>query len=150
MRHVRVPLIVVGSLFVAAQFVRFARTNPRVDGDFVAPVEVKNTLRRACYDCHSNETGWPWYSEVAPFSWLTHREVSEGRRRLNFSEWAEYVSDPETAARKLEQISESLAHDDMPPWYYQLLHPGVRLTDAERATLLRWVKQARADLPPPT
>ena len=70
------------------QLVSFERTNPPVTGEIKAPGDVKPLLERACYDCHSNQTVWPWYSRIAPGSWLMHRDVIEGRKELNFSEWA--------------------------------------------------------------
>jgi len=134
-------LIVVGSVLAAAQLVRFPHTNPPVTGDLAAPGEIGGTLRRACYDCHSNETQWPWYSAVAPLSWLLHHDVIEGRRRLNFSDWADYASDLGTAAQKLSQISRSIATDTMAPWYYLVLHPSARLTAAERDRIAQWTEQ---------
>jgi hypothetical protein len=83
----------------AAQLVRCQRTNPSVTQDVAAPGDVATILRRACYDCHSNETVWPWYAHVAPVSWLLHRDVVEGRRHLNFSEWDQVPAD--RRARKL-------------------------------------------------
>ena len=139
--------MVVGSVAVAAQFAQFARTNPPVTGDLAAPEPIKGVLREACYDCHSNETGWPWYSCVAPFSWLIHHEVTEGRRRLNFSQWAEYASDPGTLSQKLAQISQAVANGEMAPWYYRLLHPQARLAPAQRAALVKWVGEESARSP---
>jgi hypothetical protein len=134
-------LIVVGGVLAAAQLVRFPRTNPPVRSDLAAPGEVGRTLRRACYDCHSNETQWPWYGAIAPLSWLLHHEVTEGRRRLNFSDWADYAADPGTAAQKLSEISRSVSTDTMAPWYYLLLHPSARLTAAERDRIAQWTDQ---------
>lgn len=125
----------------AAQFVQRAGTNPPATGDLLAPVAVKSVLRRACYDCHSNETRWPWYSAVAPLSWLIHRDVTAGRRRLNFSEWDDYSSDPGTVSQKLEEISQSVARGDMAPCYYQVLHPSARLTATDRQTIIGWGRQ---------
>src|SRR5690348_6573673 len=105
MRWERMAGLVLGAGVLAAQLVRPQRTNPPVVSDVAAPPEIEAVLRRACFDCHSNETAWPWYTAVAPISWVLHRDVLEGRRRLNFSEWGEYASDPETLSRKLEQIA---------------------------------------------
>lgn len=142
---VAIPSVLIGALLVGAQFVRVDRSAPPVRGDLAAPPEVTRVLRAACYDCHSNETAWPWYSSIAPVSWLIDRDVTAGRRRLNFSEWVEYASDPETAARKLEEISDAMTRGDMAPWYYRLLHPDARLTPAQRALLIRWATAASAE-----
>ena len=147
MRRVSGTILVVGVLLAGAQSIRFARANPAVEGDLAAPADVHRVLQRACYDCHSNETVWPWYSGIAPASWIVHHEVTEGRRRLNFSVWPEYASDPETAALKLHQIATFVANGDMAPWYYRWLHPEARLTPAQRNLVATWVQQA-ADTPP--
>jgi len=133
--------MVVVVLASAAQFVRLSATNPPVRGDLAASAEIKGALHHACYDCHSNETVWPWYSAVAPISWLIRHDVSEGRQRLNFSDWAAYESDPETAAQKLGQIASALTNGDMAPAYYRLLHADARLTTAQRDRVIRWAKQ---------
>ena len=128
----------------AAQLVRPVHTNPPSDGELVAPSGTSEILRRACYDCHSNETRWPWYASVAPLSWLVQHDVDEGRRRLNFSSWQDYASDPATAAHKLDEIAKTVARGNMAPWHYRLLHPDARLSDEDRAALARWAaEQAR-------
>jgi Haem-binding domain len=133
-------LVVVAVAFVAAQFVPAKRTNPPAQGSLVAPLSVAATLRRACYDCHSNETRWPWYSRVAPVSWFIVRDVNLGRKEINFSEWESYY--PRTRRRKLEWMGRALHEEQMPPWSYRLMHPGARLTEADRAALERWIESA--------
>jgi hypothetical protein len=92
-KWLKLSLITVVALVVAAQVVRPARTNPPVDPqkEISAHMQmdpaVMATLTRACNDCHSNHTEWPWYSNVAPVSWLVAHDVNEGREELNFSEW---------------------------------------------------------------
>jgi len=121
--------------------VRYPRTNPAVESDLVAPPEIKSALHRACYDCHSNETTWPWYSAIAPISWIIHHDVTDGRNRLNFSNWGDYAEDAGTRSQKLEEISKSVARGDMAPWYYRMLHPDAALSDHQRTQLVRWVSQ---------
>ena len=140
----------IGAIVAGAQFVRFDRTAPPVHGDLLAPPEVAHTLRGACYDCHSNETVWPWYSQIAPFSWLIQRDVEEGRRRLNFSVWDEYASDPGTASGKLNEIANSVAQGGMAPGYYRMLHPAARLSDAQRELLRQWAQEAAGQQRPHT
>jgi hypothetical protein len=132
---------------LAAQLVRFDRSNPAVRGDLSAPPAVKDALERSCYDCHSNETRWPWYSGVAPVSWWVHYEVEEGRRRLNFSAWTDYASDPGTEDQKLDEVGRLIATDAMPPWYYRATHPGARLTPLERAAITRWIAREKSSHP---
>jgi len=134
---------------IAALGVRPAPTNPPAEGDLSAPPALKNILRHACYDCHSNETRWPWYSTVAPLSWLLQRDVNHGRARLNFSRWPDYASDPGTACEKLEKIALVLTRGDMAPWYYQLLHPTARLSRAQRDAVRDWAHQEAIAQQPP-
>jgi hypothetical protein len=84
---------------------------------------------RACYDCHSHETRWPWYSHVAPMSWLVQRDVDEGRRHLNFSAW-------DRPQKNSHEAAEELAEGAMPPAIYLPLHPDAKLSAAEKAELL--------------
>jgi mono/diheme cytochrome c family protein len=84
----------------------------------------------ACYDCHSNRTSWPWYSNIAPVSWLVQRDVDGGRKKLNFTEWDR----PQSEAG---EIIEKVREGEMPPLQYRLLHPKARLSSAERQALVQ-------------
>jgi hypothetical protein len=133
-------LIVV---FVLLQFTNPARTNPPVVHDFLAatmpPPAINGMFHRACYDCHSYETKWPWYSHIAPVSWLIADDVAGGRRHVDFSNWP--VNDPARAAKRLEAASEELGYNEMPPAKYKMIHVGARLTAAERQQLIDWLDQ---------
>lgn len=107
-----------------------------------APPKVAEILRRACYDCHSNETAWPAYSRVAPVSWLVASHVQEARGDINFSTWNRY--DAGELAHIFEETVEVLEEGAMPLWSYTLLHPGARLSEAEKATLLGWARETAA------
>ncbi|HXH07822.1 MAG TPA: heme-binding domain-containing protein [Vicinamibacterales bacterium] len=130
--------LVLAVLFVLAQLVPVPRTNPPATGELSAPLEIDGLLQRACYDCHSNETRWPWYAYVAPASWLVAWDVNEGREHLNFSTWRDYA--PARQRKKLEEIAEMIERDEMPLWYYRPLHPDAELTAAERAQLVAWAR----------
>ncbi|HKV56068.1 MAG TPA: heme-binding domain-containing protein [Candidatus Binataceae bacterium] len=143
MRALYRALIGVSVLFLAAQLIPVPRDNPSPRGAPDAPAAVASILRRACYDCHSNQTRWPWYSAIAPVSWVVSRHVREARERLNFSQWADYASDPETAAQKLREIANLVQSGKMPPWYYRMMHQEARLDAGQSATLVRWAR-ARA------
>ena len=137
-------LLALAAAALAAQLLTVERVNPTspvsplANGYIAAPAQIEVLLTRACYDCHSNETRWPWYSRVAPVSWLVARDVALGRKELNFSEWGSYY--PQTRKRKLQWMGRVLRERSMPPWAYRLMHPGARLTAAERATLDRWIE----------
>ncbi len=121
---------------VIIQLVPVGRSNPPLGGEILAPPDVHGMLRRACYDCHSNETNWPWYSYVAPISWLVVGHVKEGRQHLNFSTWNEY--DMGQIERKLEEISEEVEEGAMPLGQYLWLHPDARLSEQDREALRIW------------
>ena len=132
--------VVLAAALVLIQLVPVQRTNPPVAAAEVpAPPEVRAILKRACYDCHSNETIWPWYSRVAPFSFLLERDVREGRREVNFSTLAR---DPlKRRQRKWMEIPEQVEKKEMPPWFYAAVHPEARLSAADRAALVRWAQE---------
>lgn len=121
-------------IFLAIQLVPAKRTNPEVVSDFRGPEEVKKILVRSCYDCHSNETVWPWYSKIAPISWLAIHDVEEGREELNFSEWDRFKS----KRRLIKEIYEESEEGEMPLPIYLLLHPSARLSEDDLAILKAW------------
>ena len=134
-------MISAAALAVVFAFVQLSSvrlTNPPSMGELSAPFEVSEILRRSCYDCHSNQTRWPWYSRVAPFSWIVVHHVELGRKEVNFSEWGDYY--PRTRQRKLQWMQRALQQQVMPPWSYTLMHRGTRLSADDRARLQRWIE----------
>jgi Haem-binding domain len=135
-------------MFGLLQFTNPPRTNPPVVNDLMAtnapPPEIAAMLHAACYDCHSHETKWPWYSRIAPVSWLIASDVNEGRKNLNLSDWP--ANDPNRAAKKLEDMSEKIDYREMPPKKYTLVHADARLTDAGRKELTDWLDAEAARL----
>jgi len=131
-------------LLVVAQVIRPRLTNPPVDPakELRAPEPVTSILARSCNDCHSNRTIWPWYSQIAPVSWLLADDVNDGRKEMNFSEWATFT--PRRTARKLQEICEQVEQHKMPLKKYIPLHPSAKLSDADRKTLCEWAKGERA------
>ena len=139
-----IAAIAVTAIFVGAQLVAVARTNPAVRADVAAPPEIAVLLRHACYDCHSHETAWPWYSRVAPVSWFIVYDVEEGRRALDFSAWGTY--DRAQRAKLLRESADEIAEGEMAPWYYRLVHPDARLTAAEQEAIRAWCAARSARL----
>ncbi len=90
---------------------------------------TRELVVRACYDCHSNETHWPWYAKTTPAAWLIVHDVEEGRRAVNFSEWNRYSEEG-------EELVEVVQEGEMPPWFYLPLHPSAQLSAAEQQQLL--------------
>jgi hypothetical protein len=126
-------MLVVGG-FLLIQLLPYGRshTNPPVISEpaWDSP-QTKELAQRACYDCHSNETVWPWYSNIAPVSWLVQYDVEDGRQQLNFSEWGSSRRDGEEG----DEMAEVIYKGEMPPANYLLTHPEARLTDAEKQIL---------------
>ncbi len=120
-------------LFVVIQAIPYGRnhTNPptRVEPPWDSP-ETRELAVRACFDCHSNQTDWPWYAHVAPFSWLVQDDVDEGRKKLNFSEWNRLQ---EHAGQSAKMVREGT----MPLWRYVAFNPQANLSSDERQALIR-------------
>lgn len=127
---------ILALLSIGIQFVPVERTNPPVELDLPAPAAVKAILKASCYDCHSNETVWPWYSKVAPMSWLVASDTSEGRERLNFSTWNQYI--PEQQAENVSQAMRRIKKGSMPPWFYTIKHTDGKITPEKLAILEAW------------
>ncbi len=132
---VKYSMLILFAAFFVSQAVPYGRDhdNPPVvrEPNWDSP-GTRAVTKRACFDCHSNETVWPWYTLAAPFSWLVHRDVQEGRRELNFSEW----SDGRREGEKPAKISQQIAEGEMPPLQYRLVHAEARLTAEEKRQLI--------------
>ena len=125
-------IAVVGLLM---QFYRPARTNPSTDpartlwAHVAVPPETAAVLKRACRDCHSNDTRWPWYSNVAPVSWLVIDDVNHGRSHFNYSDWARY--DAKESEHLLKSVCTLARKGEMPLSIYLPMHPDARLSQAD-------------------
>ena len=146
----KTAFVVLALVLLGSQTVRPAKTNPAIDqsrtlqSHAAMSPEVAAVLKRGCGDCHSNETVWPWYSDVAPVSWFVIDHVNHGRRHLNFSDWTRY--DHQEADDRLGSIAESVKAGTMPMTSYTLLHPEARLTQRERDMIVNWAKAERTRL----
>lgn len=130
-------LTIIGGLFLAMQLIVPSKNNPPVDSqkELTAPENIKSILKRSCYDCHSNETKWPWYANIAPISWVASAHVRDGRAWVNFSEWEGYDEANRTRLKKL--IFRSVSHA-MPPQAYTLIHEDAKLTAEEKKMIRDW------------
>ena len=142
-----VVLAWVGVL-VAIQLIRPARTNPPTDrsrtltASMTVPPPALAVLERSCRDCHSNDTRWPWYSNVAPMSWMVIDHVNSGRRHFNYSDWASHA--PDKSRKILQDICDETRAGSMPIGLYTILHRDARLTAADVNTLCAWTSEALA------
>ena len=144
-RTILVGVVTLAILALLIQLIPYGHdhANPPVvkEPNWDSP-QTREITKGACFDCHSNETVWPWYSNIAPVSWLVYRDVADGREHLNFSEWDVHPSMPEGEGEGEEHqhgpevIKDVLESHEMPPANYLLLHPAARLTDQERQALI--------------
>ena len=136
--------------FALLQFTGPARTNPiadaglRLEAQATLPDDVRRMIRRACYDCHSDETRWPWYSRIAPVSWLVIRDVDAGRAEMNFSRWGGYHK--YDRADLLDKGCELARKGEMPLPAYVRLHPEAKLTMGDLEMFCAWSEAEAARL----
>jgi Haem-binding domain len=134
-------LIALVVAFIVMQFFNPPRTNPPVANDFIAatkpPPEIEKLFRASCYDCHSRETKWPWYSKIAPMSWQIAQDVDYGRANLDLSDWP--TNDLARATKKMSTMSDDISDKSMPMPKYLLIHHDARLTDAQRKQITDWL-----------
>ena len=124
-------------IFIVMQFIRPDRINIAVEKDMEiqTPIEITQIFQAACYDCHSNETKWPWYSEISPFAWVIQNHVTEGRKALNFSTWEKYTQ--EEKKEHLKDIYRT-AYASMPLPSYIFAHEEADLTKEQRNLIRIW------------
>ena len=137
-------------LLLAIQSIRIDKTTEPASPatDFIAltsaNAEVANTLKIACYDCHSNQPAFPWYTNVAPVSWWIKHHIDEGSHHLNFSEWGTYKDKRKN--HKLEECIELVEEEEMPMASYTWMHKEAKLTNEQRLVLVEWFKAAKLKL----
>ncbi|RXK11966.1 cytochrome C [Halarcobacter mediterraneus] len=130
-------LLIFAIVFIAMQFIQTDKVNKQTSSELEikAPTEIMTIFKQACYDCHSNNTKWPWYSNVAPFSWIIDSHVKNGRKALNFSLWQEYTK--EKKEEKLKAIFRT-AYASMPLSSYIKAHEEADLTREQRTLIRDW------------
>lgn len=133
--------VVVVVLFLAIQLVPVTRDNPPEPAPLAAPAPVMSVVNASCADCHSNRTRWPWYSRIAPVSWLVAHDVKEARDHLNLSSWGNFP--PEKQARVPDEMLEHIEKGEMPPIIYIWAHSEARLDDRDRAVMGEWATAAQ-------
>ena len=132
---IAIPLVLFGLIQLAPISVSYTNppvvAEPKWDGS-----QTRALAQRACFDCHSNETAWPWYTHIAPVSWLTAHDVLEGRQRLNFSTWGQSTSG-RGEGTNVRELVRAVQNGSMPSAIYLPLHPSARLTPAEQQQLVQ-------------
>lgn len=146
-RIVRWAIGILLVAFLVIQFIPVDRTNPPVGADVPTSPEVKAVLRRACYDCHSNETVWTWYTYIAPASWLVAKDIQEGREHLNFSTWNNY--DTKKQVKLMRESWEEIEEGEMPLWFYTPMHRDAQLSTVDKNLLRKWALGSTGSVMPP-
>ncbi|MEQ6168216.1 heme-binding domain-containing protein [Ekhidna sp. MALMAid0563] len=141
-KYIKPALLILLGAFIILQFFRGTPPEVRTDNpnDIIAheviDAEVATLLRNACYDCHSMESNYPWYTYITPLSWWIFEHVEHGREELNFSEWASFSM--KRKLHKLEEISEETLEGEMPLESYTPVHAEAQLTDEQRQLISDW------------
>lgn len=145
MKAVKILLLTVAVVFIIVQFLpsgipeNIPEDENSLGKNDMVPEPVLIQLRTSCYDCHSNQTDLPWYSKVAPFSWLLADHIKEGRSHLNFSEWGTYSTRKKIGL--LEETIDEVESGAMPLKSYLLIHRKARLDEEKISTLSKWVEE---------
>jgi hypothetical protein len=151
MSNTKKILAAIGLIVVAIQFIQPARNkNGQASATDISRVVtvpdcVQVILRKACYDCHSNNTDYPWYSNIQPVSWYLANHITKAKEGLNFSEFGGYSSRRQKS--KLDAITDEISDKGMPLPSYRLLHKNARLSKIEKAQLTNWARQSQESLP---
>jgi len=130
-------LIIILAIFIAMQFIQTEKINKETPKnlEIKAPEPIMSMLKNACYDCHSNEVRWPWYANIAPFSWIINDHVNNGRMALNFSLWENYTE--KEKKKELKEIFRT-AYASMPLASYIKFHDEANLTREQRTMIREW------------
>ncbi|HEV8539405.1 MAG TPA: heme-binding domain-containing protein [Bacteroidota bacterium] len=140
----------LAGLLVVIQFIRPEKNVPDgsplndIGGKFTVPEDVVVVLRTSCYDCHSNETRYPWYAEIQPVGWWLNDHIHDAKEELNFSEFANYR--PRRQYRKFEEITDQVKEGEMPLPSYLILHNDAKLSPAHKERLTGWANSMRDSL----
>ncbi len=133
-------IITIIIILIALQLIPIDKSNPPIDNNITlqAPQEVESILKKACYDCHSNETKWPFYANIAPLSFSVAGHVKDGRKALNFSEWQNI--DPKIKIKRIQRAIKTTKNGMMPLSSYLWIHEEAKLTKEEKIILTTWLK----------
>jgi len=146
----KIFLYLLVGIFVLIQFYPVERPSVNIDNpnDILKHVNVpKNIsiiLKSSCYDCHSNETTYPWYANIAPVKWWVYEHIEHGREHLNFSEWS--TISKLDKAEILDDLSSEVTEKEMPLKFYPLMHKEAKLSEADREALSEWAEMLAEDL----
>jgi hypothetical protein len=147
MKILKIIAVVLLVAFVGIQFVPTERNQsdvvPKTDFMLVndVPKNIKNKLQVSCYDCHSNNTQYPWYNKVQPVAWFLEKHINEGKAELNFNEWDSLSNRRKKS--KLRSIIKQIENDEMPLFSYTLIHKDARFSDTEKQEFIQWIERLK-------
>ena len=150
MKIIKIIVLVLLVAFVGIQFIPTSRnlssTVPKTDFMLVnkVPTTIQNKLRISCYDCHSNNTGYPWYNKIQPAAWFLEDHIKEGKAELNFNEWGEYSDRRKNS--KLRSIISQIEDDEMPLDSYTLIHTDANLSETDKKEIIKYMTQLKNNL----
>jgi hypothetical protein len=144
MKTVKIILIILAIGLIVIQFFGIKKNQSsgdqpmNISKQFAVPADVENILKTSCYDCHSNNTVYPWYSNIQPLAWWLQGHVNEGKEELNFDEFGTY--NPRRQFKKMEETDEMITEGEMPLSSYTIIHSNAVLSAAQKETLINWAK----------
>lgn len=150
MSRIKKILLALLVVFIAIQFIQPAhnKTVQVLPTDFVkvftVPNNVQSVLQAACYDCHSNNTNYPWYSKIQPMAWMMARHINNGKDKLNFSDFGSYTSRRQIS--KLKGIANQIKDDEMPLSSYKWMHKNARLSKEQKNLIIDWMNKTADSL----
>jgi hypothetical protein len=150
MKWFKIMLIVFVSTLLIIQFFPAAQNSSKgnfpgsIEEKYLVPASVQSVLKRSCYDCHSNNTVYPWYSRIQPFSWWLSHHIKEGKQELNFNEFGNYSRRRQVS--KFNSIAKSIQNGSMPLKSFLLMHTQARLSNEEKAMVVSWANKLKDSL----
>ncbi|WP_222537005.1 heme-binding domain-containing protein [Pedobacter polysacchareus] len=147
---IKKALVIIAILILVIQLFRPAKNSSAsispnaIEAHYPVSNEIGVILRRSCYDCHSNTTAYPWYSNIQPFAWWLQSHVNEGKHELNFDEFNNY--DVKKKKHKLDEVIETIEKDEMPLTSYTLIHRGAVLSPKDKDKLITWAKELKKNI----
>lgn len=145
MRHIKKVLLILLVVLVGIQFIPTKRNQNQqvlesdISKTFTLPAEIQTIFKNSCYDCHSNNTNYPWYNKIQPVSWLLENHIKKGKKELNFSEFGSYSKRKQK--NKLKSIKSQVIDDEMPMFTYTLIHTNAKLTKSDKKLIKNWANQ---------
>lgn len=150
MKIVKIILIALAIGLIVIQFFGIKKNQStgeqtnHISKQFAVPADVENILKTSCYDCHSNNTVYPWYGGIQPVAWWLQGHVNEGKEELNFDEFTQYK--PRSQFKKIEEVEEMINEGEMPLSSYTLVHSNAVLSSSQKEILINWTKLIRAEI----